>query len=434
MNNLSRRVLVLTAAALWYAAAVVAQPLYLLKGAIRDGSSAEPWRSQVLVVDERSRRVTVAQDLNTEKYDGIAFCLINYEYRVIVLGLPAFRPTLFQVIDMDAPRQVRLLKPDFSQARNLNWAPYPQPPDRTIKPQLPKEIYASGEASLLAHPGLGLLLRLELRGPDGIADFGMAIRGRGGRPELTAIGLPDRLTFVSSGSFGLAFQVQASREDVSPFEANLKLRPKRGGEADLGVPSPPLAANVKAAARPMSLFVQTIDAMAIHGGFRSPDSAKGGDGSSTLYVRDKRRARWNAVTVPGDMPIFKSIGKYLLGTAHTQYYQRTRESPGKAEFEEMTKHVRWQDGIAASGAHHEGYYPGILFAVDVETGKMYQWSTGQADSEILWADEAAFYYRRANELLKVELVAGGSGLVVGPVSSILKAEVLLDVHAAFRAK
>ena len=82
----------------------------------------------------------------------------------------------------------------------------------------------------------------------------------------------------------------------------------------------------------------------------------------------------------------------------------------------------------------EAYYPGILFAIDVETGKMFQWRTDQADSEILWADDTAFYYRRANELLKVDIVQGAGGPVIGPVSTILKADVLLDVHAAFRGK
>ncbi len=65
---------------------------------------------------------------------------------------------------------------------------------------------------------------------------------------------------------------------------------------------------------------------------------------------------------------------------------------------------------------------------------MFQWRTNQADSEILWADDSAFYYRRANELLKVEIVKGAGDPVIGPVSSILKAGVLLDVHAAFRGK
>ena len=65
---------------------------------------------------------------------------------------------------------------------------------------------------------------------------------------------------------------------------------------------------------------------------------------------------------------------------------------------------------------------------------MFQWRTDQADSEILWADDAAFYYRRANELLKVDFVQGAGAPVIGPVSTILKADVLLDVHAAFRGK
>ena len=167
---------------------------------------------------------------------------------------------------------------------------------------------------------------------------------------------------------------------------------------------------------------------------RGADTSKAGDGSSTIYVRDKKGGKWLTPTVPGDAPFIRSIGKYLLGIARTEDRKRERQSAGRAEYEEITKDVRWQDGITSSGAHYEAYYPGILFAVDVETGKMFQWRTNQADSEILWADDSAFYYRRVNELLRVEIVQGASGPVIGPVSSILKADILLDVHAAFRGK
>ena len=65
---------------------------------------------------------------------------------------------------------------------------------------------------------------------------------------------------------------------------------------------------------------------------------------------------------------------------------------------------------------------------------MLQWRTDQADSEILWADDDAFYYRRINELYKVNIVQGANGPTIGPASLVVKADALLDVHAAFRGK
>jgi hypothetical protein len=166
----------------------------------------------------------------------------------------------------------------------------------------------------------------------------------------------------------------------------------------------------------------------------SPDASRTGDGYSVIYVYNKRGARWTSYPVPGETPLLKSIGKYLLGVARSDDPNREGQSAGKAEFEEAIKNVRWQDGISPSTVHQFGYWPGILFAIDVENGKMFQWRTKQADSEILWADDSSFYYRRINELYRVDIVQGASGPVIGPASRILKADILLDVHAAFRGK
>ena len=231
---------------------------------------------------------------------------------------------------------------------------------------------------------------------------------------------------------GLGYYAQGPAAEVIPYGNTLKLR--RFIEIDTGVPSPPLSAALRSTGKPLEMPVIGERSMMMRSRAGSPDNTKSGDGSTTLYIRDVRGARWHAVKAPGESPHVRAIGRYLLGIARTEDRKHERQSAGKAEFGELAKNVRWQDGITASSAHEEAYYPGILFAIDVETGKMFQWRTNQADSEILWADDAAFYYRRANELLKVEIVQGANGPVIGPVSSILKADILLDVHAAFRGK
>ena len=288
------------------------------------------------------------------------------------------------------------------------------------------------EATLLFHANLGLVLAFRLLGPNGMADYAVPIR-RGPLPEARGLSKSERAAFTSSGTIGLGSHGQTSSETVLPYDSNLKLY--RGGAMDLGIPSPQLSSAVRTAGKSFRLHINDGRSMMLQSAERGgPDSSKAGDGSSTLYVRDKKGGRWHTITVPGEAPHVRSIGKYLLGVARSDDFKRERQSAGRAEYEELAKHVRWQDGIEASGANHAEYYPGILFAIDVETGKLFQWRTNQADSEILWADDAAFYYRRTNELLKVEIVQGASGPVIGPVSSILKADILLDVHAAFRGK
>jgi hypothetical protein len=137
--------------------------------------------------------------------------------------------------------------------------------------------------------------------------------------------------------------------------------------------------------------------------------------------------------IANNAPLVKSIGKYVPGVARTEYIKKVRTSPGEAEFGEAIKHLGWGK-TETSGAHGPSYYPGILFAIDVETGRVLQWRTDQADSEILWADDSTFYYRRINELYKVGIVQGANGPVIGPATLVLKDDALLDVHASFRGK
>ncbi len=407
--------------------ALPGQTLYLLKGGIRPSDSAQPWRSEILRVDEKAGTLAAVRDLGTDKFDGIAFCLVNYEHRVLVLGMPSHAPNTFLVLEMDNVRNPTVLRPDFSRLPAVNWEPWPPPPDPRMKPPPIKDIWAGGGALLYSN-NLGLVLSLDLYGPNGMADYALPLRQ--GALQGRGLSRPERAAFISSGAIGIGYHSQGSAEPVSPYQSSLRLR--RRVEIDMGVRSPSLSDAVRAAGKPFSLQINDGRSMMLHG--LQPDSSKAGDGSSTIFVLDKKAARWNTFAVPGETPFIRSVGKYLLGLARNDDPKRERQSAGKAEFEELTKNVRWQDGIAASNAHYEAHYPGILFAIDVETGKMFQWRTNQADSEILWADDSAFYYRRANELLKVEIVQSASGPVIGPVSSILKADVLLDVHAAFRGK
>ena len=405
------------------------QTLYLLKGAIRPGGSSQPWRSEVLRVNEKTASLSIARDLGTDKFDGIAFCLINYEHRVIVIGLPASRPNTFLVLDMDDLQNPTSLRPNLSGPLPVSWEPWPPPPDPRIKPPPMRQVFV-GESSLLFQANLGLALGLRLLGPNGMADYALPIR-RGPLAQAHGLSRSEHAAFVSSGLMGIGYYAQGSRENVLPYGNSLKLY--RGAEIDIGVSPPYLSAAVRSAGKPFRLEVNGERSIVLRS-VGGPDSSVAGDGSSTLYVYDKHGAKWRNHLVPGGSPHLRSIGKYLLGIAQTDDQKQERQSAGKTEFEEITKNVRWQDGIAASSAHYAGYYPGILFAIDVETGKMFQWRTNQADSEILWADDAAFYYRRAHELLKVEIVQGANGPAIGPVSSILKADILLDVHAAFRGK
>ena len=367
--NIPRAVLVLAVVLGLIASALPGQPLYLLKGAIRPTGSSEPWRSEILQVDEHAGRLTVARDLGTDKFKGIAFCLVNYEHRVVVIGVPSFEPNTFVVVDMDNVQSPNVLRPDFSSLPPISWDPYPVSPNARIRPVSPKKVYAGGGAALLFSTNLGLVLSLDVFGPNGTADYAFPIQ-KGAPAPARGLSRFDRGAFISSGALGVGFYAQGSTETVSPYESTLKLN--RRVAIDLGVPSPSISPAVTAVGKPFRLHINDGHSLVLRSLAKGTDSTKLGDGSSTLHVRDKRNGRWHTLTVPGDMPYLRSVGKYLLGVARTEDFKRERESAGKAEFEELTKNVRWQDGVAASSAHWEAYYPGILFAIDVETGKMFR--------------------------------------------------------------
>ena len=165
------------------------QSLHLLKGAIRL-DSAQPWRSEILRVDEKAGKLTAIRDLGTEKFAGISFCLVNYEHRVIVMGLPADRPSTFLVLDMDDVQNPKVLRPDFAApGLPVAWQTLGQPRDTRFKITPSKQVWVNG-ASLLFNSSLGLLLNLQLIGPNGVADFGLPIgqiqsRRRGGFHDST---------------------------------------------------------------------------------------------------------------------------------------------------------------------------------------------------------------------------------------------------------
>ena len=380
-------------------------------------------------LEEKPARLIVVRNLEDSKFGGIRFAFVNYEHRVVVMGMPSNRGTTFMVLEMESPRAPYILRPDLQGTLPVSWEPfgtYGKPPAD------PPAKVGTAYGALLFHPGLGLMMSLHLWGPGGEADYVLPVRRRPlGKGRATSPS--DWNEFRSSGTIGIGRTVQISGCSVLPYDKNLQLVGRGGTNTQLELPSPPVSSTVRKLGQSCGLHINSGRSMMLH---CLEDSSELGDDTTKLYVFDKIAGRWHVVTVPGQDPFVRSIGKYLLGIARTPRTEKQhgRISAGLAEFEQLTKNASREVKPFPWGPHSEAYYPGILFAIDVETGKLFQWRTNQADSEILWADDAAFYYRRANELLKVEIVQGASGPVIGPVSSILKADILFDVHAAFRGK
>ena len=412
-----------------------AQPLYLLRGAIRASRTQEPWRNQVLRLDEEARKLTVVRELDDTKFGGVGYSLVNHEHRIVVLGMPADGTNKFMVLDMNDLENPYLLQPSLDAPLAVAWLPL----GSRSKPVAPPLGVRARQATLLFHPDFGLMLSLDLFGPEGEADYVIPV----GQSQLKPLGrspLPsDWSGFISSGMIGIGYTVQYAEMGVEPFEDHLRVlrRPTElGVEGDitinLSMPAPPSLKLAGAACRPLALVTNSSRFLTLICR-RAADNSVTHEAGSLLYVYDKIAAKWQVVPVPGDSPFVRAIGKYLLGSARSQR-RSSRRSAGLSEYETLASSTAPEFHPFWLAPHGEAYYPGILFAIDVATGRRFQWRTNQADSEILWADDSVFYYRRLNELFKVKVIRGADGAKLGSPVSILKADVLLDVHVAFRGK
>lgn len=409
----SFRLLVLSLA---FANASIGQTLYVLRGTTNPSLSRTP-PYEVFAVQESTRSVRLVKRVAEAQTNILAaYCLPSYDHRVAVVGFSRVDAYGLQLLSLDSNqvenRQERY--PDLSAAPLT-------PPDlveRTLNSTLGVGWF------LVERPNLGLALLSTLSGPRGRVDYAIPIRNSALlRPAFT--NSIERAGIRTNGDFGLGGERRADAPGVAVNRGFLEF----GGrlKLPLGVPAP--EARVGPAAVGYRLFISDQRALVLGGRVLS----EAGDGSSELFALDRGTNRWSQFAVPGSDPRVRGFGKWIAGLAAVKDLKRERPRPGREAIADIMRGLHPDANIVGTGALWDRtYYPGVLFIINVETGKMFTLRTNQTDSEVLWVDDNVIYYRSANQIFKAPFVdVPGQGRIIGPASPVAQADVLMDVHFAY---
>jgi hypothetical protein len=107
-----------------------------------------------------------------------------------------------------------------------------------------------------------------------------------------------------------------------------------------------------------------------------------------------------------------------------------KESPGKAERQQILDPEDWYRDQAPIDSLFENYFPGIIHLYDVRSGRRYRIDTGQGDSEVLLVDGNTIYYRVNDKLFRADI---GPSAIQNPVQIVRNPNVQF-AHWAFLAK
>jgi hypothetical protein len=81
-----------------------------------------------------------------------------------------------------------------------------------------------------------------------------------------------------------------------------------------------------------------------------------------------------------------------------------RASPGKNK--RMAEKIGGRDNIDVGFDISQDYFPGDLLVLNSRTDQRYTIHTGEGDSEVILATDAAVYYRVNDALFRADLVSG----------------------------
>jgi hypothetical protein len=125
------------------------------------------------------------------------------------------------------------------------------------------------------------------------------------------------------------------------------------------------------------------------------------------------------------------IDSWIMGAASCEALGR--ESPGAAErqryFQHYQQNPRYQGRLATDDVlrANNTYLPGVLFLINVSTGRYLELRTDQGDSEILLVHDGTVYYRVNDTILSAPL----QGDSVGKSKLLVQDRAIPDVHWAF---
>jgi hypothetical protein len=210
-------------------------------------------------------------------------------------------------------------------------------------------------------------------------------------------------------------------------------------EVELAVPIPKGSAS-EIDGRSWRIFINNDEIFVLFRLFDPPSGPAGTIGKMTLYIYDKKTRNWRTEAFDGELSSFRGFGSwiavnqaeanYVVVNGTAQPKPVVKESPGKAERQQILDPEDWYRDQAPIDSLFENYFPGIIHLYDVRSGRRYRIDTGQGDSEVLLVDGNTIYYRVNDKLFRADI---GPSAIQNPVQIVRNPNVQF-AHWAFLAK
>lgn len=213
---------------------------------------------------------------------------------------------------------------------------------------------------------------------------------------------------------------------------------KRNNEVELAIPIPRGPAS-EIDGRSWRILINNDEIEVLLRLFDPPPEPAGTIGKITLYIYDKKAQIWHTETFDGELSSFRGFGSWItVNQAEANHvvvngvFQPkpvVKESPGKAERQQILDPEDWYRDQAPIDSLFENYFPGIIHLYDVRSGRRYRIDTGQGDTEVLLVDGNTIYYRVNGTLYRADI---GQSTIQNPIEIAHDPNVQL-AHWAFLA-
>ena len=415
--------------------------LYLLAGTPSGFGSPSQYEAEIYKIDP-GRGYSLVRRISTSK-DGIVFIQPDYKTGVVAVGKPYPAIRAVEMISMHNPETQLADSLDFSVIPKTAWTIVPSTASRRRSKEGYLKIMPPPEYLLLSERlldvGTRSMLGLYLMDSgkaeaDSYVDVGFLLDASTAKLQLEVIPAGYFSGLRVQGQFGFAGLHDNDTTLIQSVQGVWTLRRMRG-PSDMPLTLPPPPDGWPSAKTLWRLRVHDQDATLIEA---NPEKAlPAGDAANVLTLQvasaGKFRMylsatkRWTTLPISGSPRGVRHMNRWIMGvmaeeakgrpSAGEENVRKTylgRESPPRPS----TQLMMTMDSI---------YYPGELFIISTDSGKIWTLKTDQGDSEVLLVQDDIVYFRVNDRIMKCTI----QGDFLSAPTELAKAEELRDVHIAF---
>jgi hypothetical protein len=403
------------AALVFSAAGAEASRLYLISGTPTSGESLP---ARLYSVDAGSAG---AVKLVSDIASGLSCILVDYEKQVLVVASPDIEPADFSIINMKTP-----------QTKDVRHTPS-DPEKRAV-----------GRVFLLDIPerGMGVALALVKVTPPATVEPASSLTFIGLNSSEPPVTMPfDNLKYTRFSGFP-GGAITMSQCEVSVRGDPLRVLLGKTTGTGTGIPRPPYLGQRDP--NDSYMLIANDSARTV---IRPLQPAEPG----VIDVLNKTTNEWRRVPIPFSVATMRTFGHWLAAiesrapatgvqakgktiTVKPSDLEALKESPGtaKRQSEEITPGYRREPGTTVDDLFQMAQFRGEIFtgellAHNLDTGAEVRISTGSGDSEILFVNDDAIYYRVDDALYRRQITGSSPGDAV----KLAEGPEIVQVHWAF---